>query len=133
MRIRTTLLRVLFFVSVSMCLVFSGCSCGRYERPLGSIWQSSNPEMWFAFNVDGTTEGELIYNSEVIRIIVVNRPAWNGIGLMGFWREGVASHTDGCLIECVGIFTSDTKIILQVRISHLPDFNEEQIVFIRVN
>jgi len=112
-----------------VCFVSNGCSCGRYERPRGSIWQSSNPEMWFAFNVDGTTEGELIHNGEVIKLYVDNRPAWNGIGGLNFCNY----FTDELLLGTYGSYTSSIKIVADVRTNNLLDFSEEQIVFIRVN
>jgi len=129
---QTKLFKSVFVISLLViCIVSSNCSCIRYGIPSGSTWQSSNPDMWFTGNADGTKRGELRYNDEVIEIEVDSRDGWVGLSIVEFWVQGVDNFNEGCLIRTSVSSSSKTKLVLNVRYCTLQGFDEEQIVFIR--
>ena len=112
------------------CMLSFGCACNISDLPRNSTWYSSDPDIWFIVNEDGTTKGELKYNDEVTDIEVNRVQGWLGISVIYIMQYDDYSG-EGDLIGTSIRTSSNTKLVLDVKSSTIQGFDVKQIIFIR--
>ena len=123
----------------SLCLLFTRYymspnqyADAAFQMP-GSTWKSTNPDMWFTVNEDGTNEGELNYSGKTIKICNGYRGGILNILVTDAGGEPelakIMQEQGGTLIATIIHSCSKTKLVLDVYSSNLPDITVKQIIF----
>lgn len=122
-------------------LTINGCFYGpnsyqdaAFHDP-GSIWKSSDPDIWFTVNEDGENLGEFNYNGKKLKIGIGSNGNVVAILLIEADSESelqeIIDGKGGTLISTSIQSCSKTKLVLKVFRSNLPDLSVKQIVFTR--
>ena len=121
---------IVFFgiISFSLFTAYQKLNPDRAYREIGSRWVSSDPNIIYWVNPDGLMRGTMKYNGKAIKLLVGSHE--NSVTFTA--DNGTAMSYDSDLSFSAGIRkSSDTKIVLQVYGSNIPDFKYKQITFTR--
>ena len=118
-------LGIIFYLSFT---VYQMMPPNRAYCEIGSRWASSDPDIVYWVNPDGSMKGEMKYNGKTIKLRVgsmenfVSFTADNGTNVS--YESDLSIHT--------GIRkSSDTKIVLYIIGTNIPGYKYKQITFIR--
>lgn len=122
--------KMLFFTLIILfSLVLNGCLVPSYNAAFhtkGSTWKSSNPDIWFTVNEDGTNSGELNFNGKMQKIQIGSIGGYEDIfAVEAGGNEEIERimHDHGRLMRTSIQSCSKMKLVLKVTNNYLPDLN----------